>query len=148
QAPIPQRRPPTFARSARTGPNSASYRGLSLVPTITKWVFVAITRKGHGCFALLPNMSAEDARKRWELENNVAQDPSIDQIYYFSNEEQQKVLSSRPWSKEYVVALCAVSLPLNFLQSASLQENQNQCCCFDQNGMVCLLGTGFFTCLI
>ncbi|KAJ3102443.1 COP9 signalosome complex subunit 5a [Phlyctochytrium bullatum] len=48
-------------------------------------------------------MDAEDARKRFELENDVKEvspDNDADRIYFYDNAEQQKFLSAKPWAKD------------------------------------------------
>ena len=44
-------------------------------------------------------MDAADARKRWELENEVG--PSeVEQYYRYDNAEQQAMQQQKPWSKD------------------------------------------------
>ncbi|RUS20143.1 JAB1/Mov34/MPN/PAD-1 ubiquitin protease-domain-containing protein [Endogone sp. FLAS-F59071] len=46
-------------------------------------------------------MDAEIARKTWELQNNViAVDPSVDQIYYYDKEANNKEVNGKPWAKD------------------------------------------------
>ncbi len=43
--------------------------------------------------------SSSTALSQWELENNITES---DQIYKYDPEKQNAILSSRPWSQEYV----------------------------------------------
>ncbi|KAI8855082.1 JAB1/Mov34/MPN/PAD-1 ubiquitin protease-domain-containing protein [Chytridium lagenaria] len=57
-------------------------------------------------------VDATNARKRFELENNIKEvhpDNEADRIYFYDNAEQQKYLSAKPWSKE-CVKISAVAL--------------------------------------
>ncbi|KAG9302507.1 hypothetical protein G9A89_007211 [Geosiphon pyriformis] len=46
-------------------------------------------------------MDTENARKTFELANNIVEvDPAQDQIYHFNNAEQTSILSTKPWSKD------------------------------------------------
>lgn len=48
-------------------------------------------------------MDTEIARKTWELQNNVITvDPSVDQIYYYDKEANNKEVNGKPWAKEWV----------------------------------------------
>ena len=51
-------------------------------------------------------MSAEAARKTWELENKVAiVDAKRDAIYSYDKKEQTAISDAKPWTHEYAVLL-------------------------------------------
>jgi COP9 signalosome complex subunit 5 len=45
------------------------------------------------------------AQKTWELENNIESVPSVDNIFRYNGQQQQEILSAKPWSKEYVCVI-------------------------------------------
>ncbi|KAJ3093217.1 COP9 signalosome complex subunit 5 [Quaeritorhiza haematococci] len=56
-------------------------------------------------------MDAANARKRFELENNIVPieaDPALEQIYYYDDVKQRASLDAKPWTKE--VRISAVAL--------------------------------------
>ena len=44
--------------------------------------------------------SSAMAQKTWEMENNVESIGSIDTLYRYNSQQQQEILSAKPWSKE------------------------------------------------
>jgi len=42
------------------------------------------------------------AKKTWELENNVQTVNTVDDIYKYDRQQQQDILTAKPWEKEYV----------------------------------------------
>jgi hypothetical protein len=44
--------------------------------------------------------SADAARKRWEIENNVEE---TDEMYKFDSDENDKIREAEPWKKEYAL---------------------------------------------
>lgn len=42
------------------------------------------------------------AKKTWELENNVQTVNTIDDIFKYDRQQQQDILTAKPWEKEYV----------------------------------------------
>lgn len=47
-----------------------------------------------------PSSDVENARKRWEIENDIEQIPASDEIFRYDAQEQQQFLSARPWEKD------------------------------------------------
>ena len=47
-------------------------------------------------------MNSSMAQKTWELSNNVE---TVDEIYRYNKQQQQDILTSKPWEKEYVFIL-------------------------------------------
>lgn len=45
-------------------------------------------------------MSSDMARATWELTNNVESVQSFNDIYKYNREQQQDILSAKPWEKE------------------------------------------------
>lgn len=45
-------------------------------------------------------MDSEMAKKTFELQNNVETVSAVDEIYKYSREQQQEILSRKPWTKE------------------------------------------------
>ena len=45
-------------------------------------------------------MSASIAQKTWEMENNMESVASVDSIFRYNSQQQQEILSAKPWSKE------------------------------------------------
>lgn len=48
----------------------------------------------------MASSSSEAARREFEAVNSIQTVPSVDSIYKFSYEEQQEILSKKPWEKE------------------------------------------------
>ncbi|CAB4005182.1 COP9 signalosome complex subunit 5 [Paramuricea clavata] len=44
--------------------------------------------------------STSMAQKTWELENNIESVPSVDSIFRYNGQQQQEILSAKPWSKD------------------------------------------------
>jgi len=42
------------------------------------------------------------AKKTWELENNVQTVNTVDDIFKYDKQQQQDILTAKPWEKEYV----------------------------------------------
>lgn len=42
----------------------------------------------------------EMARKTWEMENNIVVLPPSDEIFRYDAEQQQRILTARPWEKD------------------------------------------------
>lgn len=42
------------------------------------------------------------AKKTWELENNVQTVNTVDDIFKYDRQQQQDILTAKPWEKEYV----------------------------------------------
>lgn len=40
------------------------------------------------------------AQRRWELENEVQETTDVDAIYKWDDDEQRRIQSERPWSKD------------------------------------------------
>ena len=49
-------------------------------------------------------MDSQVAQKTWEMSNNVETISSIDDIYRYDKKQQQDMLTTKPWEKEYDVA--------------------------------------------
>eukprot|EP00164_Ancoracysta_twista_P000489 GFYU01000654.1.p1 GENE.GFYU01000654.1~~GFYU01000654.1.p1 ORF type:complete len:331 (-),score=98.00 GFYU01000654.1:223-1215(-) len=45
-------------------------------------------------------MTTDVAMKQWEAENDIAELSSVDKLWKYDNEEQQRIQSQRPWSKD------------------------------------------------
>lgn len=45
-------------------------------------------------------MSGQVALKTWELSNQIETINGIDEIYKYNREQQQDILSAKPWDKE------------------------------------------------
>ena len=45
-------------------------------------------------------MDVDTARKNWELENNIETIPASDEIFKYDAQQQQQMLSARPWEKD------------------------------------------------
>lgn len=41
------------------------------------------------------------AKKTWELENNVQSVNTVDDIFKYDKQQQQDILTAKPWEKEY-----------------------------------------------
>lgn len=41
------------------------------------------------------------AKKTWELENNVQTVNTVDDIFKYDKQQQQDILTAKPWEKEY-----------------------------------------------
>lgn len=41
------------------------------------------------------------AKKTWELENNVQTVNTVDDIFKYDRQQQQDILTAKPWEKEY-----------------------------------------------
>ena len=50
-------------------------------------------------------MDSQVAQKTWEMSNNVETISSIDDIYRYDKKQQQDMLTTKPWEKEYVAPL-------------------------------------------
>jgi len=42
------------------------------------------------------------AKKTWELENSVQTVNTVDDIFKYDKQQQQDILTAKPWEKEYV----------------------------------------------
>lgn len=42
------------------------------------------------------------AKKTWELENNMQSVNTIDDIFKYDKQQQQDILTAKPWEKEWV----------------------------------------------
>lgn len=42
------------------------------------------------------------AKKTWELENNIQTVNTVDDIFKYDKQQQQDILTAKPWEKEYV----------------------------------------------
>lgn len=47
--------------------------------------------------------SSSLAQKTWEMENNMEFVSSVDAIFSYNGQEQQEILSAKPWTKEWVL---------------------------------------------
>lgn len=45
-------------------------------------------------------MDATNARKTWELSNNMESVGSSDDIYKYDKKQQQDILAAKPWERE------------------------------------------------
>lgn len=45
-------------------------------------------------------MSTKMAQETWEMANNVEQIQNVDEIYKYNRQQQQDILSAKPWEKE------------------------------------------------
>jgi len=45
-------------------------------------------------------MDSEMAKKTFELQNNIETVNTVDEIYKYSQEQQQEILSRKPWTKD------------------------------------------------
>lgn len=45
------------------------------------------------------------AKKTWELENNVQSVNTVDDIFKYDKQQQQDILTAKPWEKEYDLLL-------------------------------------------
>lgn len=43
---------------------------------------------------------SEMAKKTWEMENNIETIPSSDEIFKYDAQQQQQILTARPWEKD------------------------------------------------
>ncbi len=41
------------------------------------------------------------AQKTWELSNNIEAVSSVDEIYHYDRQQQQDILTTKPWEREY-----------------------------------------------
>lgn len=53
-----------------------------------------------------PSSSADShkiiAQKTWELSNKIETVNTVDEIYRYDKQQQQDILTAKPWEKEYV----------------------------------------------
>ena len=48
-------------------------------------------------------MDSTNARKTWEMANNIESVSSHDDIYKYDKKQQQDILAAKPWEREWVV---------------------------------------------
>lgn len=46
------------------------------------------------------------AKATWELENNVQTVNTVDDIFKYDKQQQQDILTAKPWEKEYAYLMC------------------------------------------
>ena len=54
------------------------------------------------------------AQKTWEMSNNVETISSMDDIYRYDKKQQQDMLTTKPWEKEYVPSFIAITVSCYF----------------------------------
>jgi COP9 signalosome complex subunit 5 len=45
-------------------------------------------------------MDAKMAQKTWEMSNSMEAVGSVDEIYHYNKQQQQDILTAKPWEKE------------------------------------------------
>lgn len=51
--------------------------------------------------------------KTWEMSNNMETISTVDEIYRYDRKQQQDILTAKPWDKEYVDNMLALSVAYN-----------------------------------